>query len=123
MGRGHSSLRRDQPRPPNQETIALFDRQAGARAEDERCRSTRHSPVNKVGSGRVGSAPGHDDAVDTKAVQSYTSAGAKVAELVDAQDSGSCGRKAVGVRLPPFATHPTGGQAAIPLEDKPRTTA
>src|SRR5215203_7124430 len=28
---------------------------------------------------------------------------AKVAELVDAQDSGSCGRKAVGVRVPPFA--------------------
>ena len=28
---------------------------------------------------------------------------AKVAELVDAQDSGSCGRKPVGVRLPPFA--------------------
>ena|GEM_PF-3366808 len=28
---------------------------------------------------------------------------AKVAELVDAQDSGSCGRKPVGVRVPPFA--------------------
>jgi hypothetical protein len=29
---------------------------------------------------------------------------AKVAELADALDSGSSGRKAVGVRLPPFAT-------------------
>ena len=28
---------------------------------------------------------------------------AKVAELVDAQDLGSCGLKAVGVRVPPFA--------------------
>src|SRR4028118_1753813 len=32
---------------------------------------------------------------------------AKVAELVDAQDSGSCGRKAVGVRVPPFAPSPS----------------
>jgi hypothetical protein len=29
--------------------------------------------------------------------------GAKVAELVDAQDSGSCGVTPVGVRLPSFA--------------------
>ncbi len=29
--------------------------------------------------------------------------GAKVAELVDAQDSGSCERKLVGVQVPPFA--------------------
>ena len=28
---------------------------------------------------------------------------AKVAELADAQDSGSCGRKVVGVQVPPFA--------------------
>ncbi len=28
---------------------------------------------------------------------------AKVAELVDAQDSESCDRKVVGVRVPPFA--------------------
>ncbi len=28
---------------------------------------------------------------------------AKVAELADAQDSGSCGVTPVGVRLPPFA--------------------
>jgi hypothetical protein len=30
-------------------------------------------------------------------------AGAKVAELVDAQASGACARKGVGVRVPPFA--------------------
>lgn len=28
---------------------------------------------------------------------------AKVAELADAQDSGSCARKGVGVQVPPFA--------------------
>ena len=33
---------------------------------------------------------------------------AKVAELADAQDSGSCGRKVVGVQVPPFApTYPS----------------
>jgi hypothetical protein len=30
---------------------------------------------------------------------------AEVAELADAQDLGSCGRKAVGVQLPPSADH------------------
>ena len=32
---------------------------------------------------------------------------AKVAELVDAQDSGSCPGNRVGVRVPPFAPHPS----------------
>jgi flavin reductase (DIM6/NTAB) family NADH-FMN oxidoreductase RutF len=32
---------------------------------------------------------------------------AKVAELADAQDSGSCGRKVVGVQVPPFAPFPS----------------
>ena len=36
-------------------------------------------------------------------IESPASREAKVAELADAQDSGSCGRKAVGVRVPPFA--------------------
>ena len=37
---------------------------------------------------------------------------AKVAELVDAQDSGSCVRKDVGVRVPPFAPPPPPGPQA-----------
>ncbi len=36
-------------------------------------------------------------------IESRVSNQAKVAELADAQDSGSCGRKAVGVQVPPFA--------------------
>ena len=42
--------------------------------------------------------PATNDAIESPAPRQ-----AKVAELADAQDSGSCGRKAVGVQVPPFA--------------------
>jgi hypothetical protein len=38
---------------------------------------------------------------------------AKVAELVDAQASGACARKGVGVRVPPFANEPKGCRGSL----------
>lgn len=43
---------------------------------------------------------------------------ARVAELADAQDSGSCARKGVGVQVPPRA--PLGGTSLMVAERDPR---
>ena len=59
--------------------------------------------------------------VTTDAPSISSASRAKVAELVDAQDSGSCVRKDVGVRVPPFAPATSLSRARIsatPLRDR-----
>ena len=61
------------------------------------------SAVAAVISLSVAEAPGWPPILTVSPPPSIGNHDAKVAELADAQDSGSCGVKPVGVQVPPFA--------------------